>query len=155
MGIGVVYSLAAVVMVAVMMPLTRAAERWWSPSTTLGVASLGLGGGLLMIGVLPDLAGPAGLAGLAVGVVTFTLGQVLFQPIMNAVVAGYADDDAVASYFGVHGLSLAVGGVVGSVGGGLLYSLLDSESAVLRLAPWLSFALWSLLTAALHRRRRA
>ena len=148
-GIGAVYSLAAVVMVALMLPLTRAANRWWSPSTSLAVASLGLGGGLLLMGTLP------GLAGLAAGVITFTLGQMLFQPIMNAVVAGYAADDAVASYFGVHGLSLAVGGVIGSVGGGLLYSLLDSESGALRLAPWLAFALWGLVAAALHRRHRA
>ncbi len=146
-GIGAVYSLAAVIMVVTMMPITRAANRWWTPSTTLAVATLGLGGGLVLIGTLP------GLAGLAAGVVTFTLGQMLFQPMMNAVVSEYASETSVASYFGVNGLSLAVGGVIGSAGGGFLYSLADSGSTVLRLTPWLAFGLWALVIASLHQRR--
>jgi len=146
-GLGAVYSLAAIVMVVVMMPLTRAADRWWTSSTSLAIATLGLGAGLLLMGSLPSLAG------LAVGVTVFTLGQVLFQPIMNSVVAQYADEAAVASYFGVHGLALAVGGVVGSAGGGVLYSLLDADAPALRAVPWATFALWSVVAAWLHRRR--
>jgi DHA1 family multidrug resistance protein-like MFS transporter len=146
-GLGAVYSLAALVMVVVMLPLTRAADRWLSSSTSLALATLGLGGGLLLLGLLPNLLG------LALGVIVFTLGQVLFQPIMNSVVAEHADEAAVASYFGVHGLALAIGAVVGSAGGGALYGLVDSDHPAVRMVPWVCFAAWGLGAAALHRRR--
>lgn len=150
-GLGAVYSLAAVVMVVVMLPMTRAADRWLPPRVSLALATLGLAGGLVVMGLWQSVAG------LALGVVVFTLGQVLFQPIMNSEVSRYADTSSVASYFGVHGLALAVGGVVGSVGGGALYGLLDSGDPLVAAVPWVGLGGWGVLIALLFawRQRRS
>ncbi len=142
-GLGAVYSLAAVVMVVVMLPLTRSADRWLAPRASLALATVGLASGLVVMGLWRSVAG------LAIGVVVFTIGQVLFQPIMNSEVSRHADPASVASYFGVHGLALAVGGVVGSLGGGALYGLLDSSRPVLQAAPWAVFACWGTFIAIL------
>ena len=142
-GLGTVYSVAAVVMVVTMLPLTRAADRWLRPEVAIALATLALGGGLLLLGLWRS---PAGLV---TGVVVFTVGQALFQPIMNSRVSSFAQEDSVASYFGVHGLALAVGGIIGGVGGGILYGLAEPGGI-----PWLThapeavFALWSVGVAA-------
>ncbi len=141
-GLGTVYSVAAVVMVVTMLPLTKAADRWLRPEVAVALATLALGGGVLVLGVWRN---PAGLVA---GVVVFTVGQALFQPIMNSRVSSFARDDSVASYFGVHGLALAVGGIIGGAGGGFVYGLAEGASS-----PWLThlpetlFALWSVAVA--------
>ncbi len=147
-GLGTVYSAAAIVMVVTMLPLTRAADRWLRPEVAIAVAALALGGGLLTLGLWR--AAP----GLFVGVVVFTVGQALFQPIMNSRVSSFAPEDSVASYFGVHGLALAVGGILGGVGGGLLYGLAEHGAAPwLTHAPEVFFALWSIGVAIFLARR--
>ena len=118
-GLGTVYSVAAIVMVVTMLPLTRAADRWLRPEVALALATLTLGGGLLLLGLWRS---PAGLV---CGVVVFTIGQAVLQPIMNSRVSSFAPEGAIASYFGVHGLALAVGGIIGGVGGGNLYGLAE------------------------------
>jgi DHA1 family multidrug resistance protein-like MFS transporter len=86
-------------------------------------------------------------------VVVFTLGQVLCQPMMNTLVSRFADGDRIASFFGVNGLALAVGGVIGNVGGGALYQLAGSRPEY-AWVPWLVFGAWSVAVAALYARRR-
>ncbi|GHJ57595.1 MFS transporter [Nocardioides sp. OK12] len=144
-GLGAVYSLAAVVMVVVMLPMTRAADRWLAPRQSLALATLGLAAGLVVMGLWQSAVG------LSVGVVVFTLGQVLFSPIMNSEVSRYADPSSVASYFGVHGLALAIGGVVGNLGGGFMYGRLGGTDAAA--VPWLVLGGWGLVVCALFLRR--
>lgn len=141
-GLGTVYSVAAMVMVVTMLPLTRAADRWLRAEVAVALATIALGAGLLLLGVWRSTAG------LVVGVVIFTVGQALLQPIMNSRVSSFAQEDSIASYFGVHGLALAVGGIVGGVGGGVLYGLAElGGTAWLRHAPEIVFALWSVCVA--------
>ncbi|PSL03150.1 DHA1 family multidrug resistance protein-like MFS transporter [Haloactinopolyspora alba] len=141
-GVGVVYSSAAVVMVVLMVPLTGLARRRWPTGRILATGAAGLGGGLAVMGVWDSAAG------LFAGVAVFTVGQILSQPVMNAVVADYARENGVASYFGVHGLALAVGGVAGNVGGGFLYGLTGGWS----LLSWAVFASWAVVLIWLLRR---
>ena len=56
-GLGTVYSVAAIVMVVTMLPLTRAADRWLRPEVALALATLTLGGGLLLLGLWRSPAG--------------------------------------------------------------------------------------------------
>ena len=147
-GIGSVYSVAAVVMVVTMLPLAGAADRWLRPETALALGTLGLGAGLLLLGVWPSVSG------LVAGVVVFTLGQALFQPIMNSTVSSFAREDSIASYFGVHGLALALGGILGGVGGGLLYGVAERGTSLwLAHLPEVVFTLWSIGVAILLLRR--
>lgn len=83
-GVGAIYSTAAVVMIATMLPLTRAARSRWRTGRILATGTVGLGAGLAVMGLWDSVAG------LVTGVVIFTVGQMLTQPVMNAVVADYA-----------------------------------------------------------------
>ncbi|MGK5741402.1 MFS transporter [Micromonospora sp. URMC 103] len=138
-SLGLVYTVAAIVMVAATVPLTRLTERYLRTGQTLAVGTSALAVGLLLLGVLP---GPGGVV---TGVVVFTLGQVLLLPTLNSTISRLAPPGAVASYFGANGLALAVGGLAGNIGGGWL---LDLGGGLPAWAPWTVFAAWGLVTAA-------
>jgi len=57
----------------------------------------------------------------------------------------------VASYFGVQGLAFAVGGVVGSIAGGLLYEVAAAGGWV-AITPWLAFLCAGMALALVLRR---
>ncbi|MFE5307010.1 MFS transporter [Isoptericola sp. NPDC056605] len=107
-GVGAVYAAAAVLVLVLTVPVTRWLQaRLRLPLVlALGVATMGTG--------IAVLGGGPGVASLVAGMVVFTLGQMVFQPAMSAVVAAGAPSASVATRFGVNGLALAVGGVVGS-----------------------------------------
>ncbi|MFE5340515.1 MFS transporter [Isoptericola sp. NPDC056578] len=107
-GVGAVYAAAAVLVLVLTVPVTRWLQaRLRLPLVlALGVATMGTG--------IAVLGGGPGVASLVAGMVVFTLGQMVFQPAMSAVVAAGAPAASVATRFGVNGLALAVGGVVGS-----------------------------------------
>ncbi|MFI8527217.1 MFS transporter [Promicromonospora sukumoe] len=107
-GVGAVYAAAAVLVLATTVPVTR----WLQARLRLPVV-LALGVGTMGAGVAL-LGGGPGLASLVAGMAVFTLGQMVFQPAMSALVAAGAPARSVATRFGVNGLALAVGGVVGS-----------------------------------------
>lgn len=136
-GVGVVYTASAVLTVAVMLPLTGYASRHLAPRHILGISSASLGAGIAVMGLWGTLTG------LLVGVGIFTLGQVLSQPVMNAVTADFAQAGSIASHFGVFGLAQALGSVVGGLAGGALYALADG-SGLLQQIPWFVFLLWGL-----------
>lgn len=136
-SLGTVYSVGAVFMVLTMVPLSR-----WSERRLLGTPALALGTALLVAGLLTMGLIPV-VAALYGGVVLFTLGQVLLHPMMNSVVSRLAPESGMASYFGVNGFGLAVGGFIGNTGGGLLYDLADRPG--LGWVPWAVFAAWGLV----------
>ncbi|MFA9446373.1 MFS transporter [Egicoccus sp. AB-alg6-2] len=142
--LGRVYAVGAIVMVLTLVPLSRIASQRLHAFHVMAIGTLLLGGGLLAIGFAPVAAA------LYVGVVVFTLGQVLCQPMMNNLVSRFADPDRMASFFGVNGLALAVGGVVGNIGGGALYQL--SQQPAFAAVPWLVFGCWAAGVAALYAR---
>lgn len=143
--LGLVYSAAAVLMVATMLPLSKLTSAKLRPGQVLALGALSLSSGIAVMGLWD---GPAGLF---VGVGIFTLGQIFAQPTMNAVAAGYAPDGSIASYFGVQGLAFAIGGVVGNTVGGLLYTVAAGSGVAARL-PWFAFLAWGVLLAALFQR---
>lgn len=132
-GVGLVYTAAAVFMVATMLPLTGFVSRRLVPRRILALGAVALGAGVTVMGLWDSVAG------LVVGVLVFTLGQMLSQPVMNAVVSDFADGDAVASYFGAVGLAQAVGGMTGSLVGGALYTVAGEGGPYAQLV-WYFFA---------------
>lgn len=144
-GLGLVYSAAAILMVATMLPLSKLTSARLRPGQVLALGALSLAVGIAVMGLWDSAAG------LFVGVGIFTLGQVFAQPTMNAVAAGYATDGSIASYFGVQGLAFAIGGVVGNTVGGLLYTVAAGTGVVATL-PWFAFLVWGVLLAVLFRR---
>lgn len=107
-GVGATYAAAAVLVLATTVPVTR----WLQDRLRLPVV-LALGTGTMGAGIAL-LGGGPGLGSLVAGMTVFTLGQMVFQPAMSALVAAGAPAASVATRFGVNGLALAVGGVVGS-----------------------------------------
>ncbi|GIJ00583.1 multidrug resistance protein MdtH [Sediminihabitans luteus] len=139
-GVGLVYTAAAVFMVVVMLPLTGFASRHLEPHRILALGGLALGAGVATMGLWDSVAG------LLVGVLVFTVGQMLSQPVMNAVVSDLADGGAVASYFGALGLAQALGGIVGSTVGGLLYTAAASPGPA-GTWPWVVFLVAGIVVA--------
>ncbi|MFD7025856.1 MFS transporter [Promicromonospora sukumoe] len=143
-GVGAVYAAAAVLVLATTVPVTR----WLQARLRLPVV-LALGAGTMGAGVAL-LGGGPGLASLVAGMAVFTLGQMVFQPAMSALVAAGAPARSVATRFGVNGLALAVGGVVGS---SLVGVLLAGPLAGPGWA-WAGFAVAGALLAAGYARAR-
>ncbi|MFI2104220.1 MFS transporter [Isoptericola sp. NPDC019693] len=107
-GVGAVYAAAAVLVLTTTVPVTRWLQARLRMPAVLALGVAAMGGGIAVLG------GGPGVASLVAGMVVFTLGQMVFQPAMSAVVAAGAPAASVATRFGVNGLALAVGGVVGS-----------------------------------------
>ncbi|GAB4086296.1 MFS transporter [Myceligenerans cantabricum] len=147
-GVGAVYTAAAVFMVVTMLPLTGYMSRRLPAPRVLALGSLSLGTGMAVMGLWDSAVG------LVAGVLVFTVGQMLSQPVMNAVVAELADGRAVASYFGAMGLAQALGGVTGNLAGGLLYTLAGSEAPWARGTWFVFFALGAVVAAVLWARGR-
>ncbi|WP_396667520.1 MFS transporter [Microbacterium sp. R86528] len=137
-GVGLVYTGAAVLMVFTMLPTTKFATARFSSYKILAFAALALGSGLAVMGLWSSIAG------LLLGVGIFTVGQMLAQPVMNAVAAGFTHAGSVASYFGVLGLAHAVGGIIGTTAGGFLYTVAESDSWASSLV-WWAFPVWALI----------
>ncbi|MFD7309704.1 MFS transporter [Promicromonospora sp. NPDC059942] len=143
-AVGSAYAAAAVLVLATTVPVTR----WLQARLRLPVV-LALGAGTMGVGIAL-LGGGPGLGSLVAGMTVFTLGQMVFQPAMSAVVAAGAPAGSVATRFGVNGLALAVGGVVGS---SLVGALLAGPLAGPGWA-WAGFAVAGALLAAGYARAR-
>jgi MFS transporter, DHA1 family, multidrug resistance protein len=124
-----VFGLNAGMTMLLQYPAQRFVDRFLRPITalTLGCALMALGfGAIALTDDLPLLL---------VCVAVFSLGGVLAAPSQQNLTARLANPNALGSYFGVSGLSLAVGGGIGNYVGGWLYGL------GVDWLPWLVFAL--------------
>jgi DHA1 family multidrug resistance protein-like MFS transporter len=112
-----VFGVNSIVSVALAYPLPRLAHRVMPPTGALvaGVAVTALG--------LFGVAVAGGVVGLLLAAFVFSCGTVLVRPNEQTVTAEMAHPRALGSYFGVAALSVAVGGGLGNVAGGVLYDL--------------------------------
>ncbi|MEW9699199.1 MFS transporter [Paenibacillus sp. SI8] len=115
--VGLIFTGNALLMIGLQFPALAFISRYLSSVQTafLGVV-------VTIIGI-----GSAGFADhfvflVCVTLVIFTLGQLLIMPSIDAVVAEYAPAGFGASYQGFSGLAGAVGGIIGNMSGGILYS---------------------------------
>jgi len=143
-GVGAVYAGAAVLVLVLTVPVTRRLQARLRPPAVLALGVATMGAGIAVLG------GGPGVVPLVVGMIVFTLGQMVFQPAMSAVVAAGAPAASVATRFGVNGVALAVGGVVGSsVVGALLAGPLAHAGWA-----WAGFAVAGAVVAAGYARAR-
>ena len=135
-----VYGVNSIATVVLGLPLPRLVGRRLRPPAMLvlgvGLTALGLAG----VGAV-DRTAP-----LFAAVLLFSVGSVLVRPSEQTVAAGLADPAALGSYFGVAALSLAVGGGLGNLVGGLLYDA--GVDLGLPALPWLIFAAVGFASAA-------
>lgn len=135
-----IYGVNAVITVALGYALPRLLERRLTPLAmlTAGTAITAIGLGLVGLA--------SGVTGVLVAAAVFSVGSVLARPGEQTVTADLADPAARGTYFGVAALSLAIGGGLGNVLGGVIYDL--GQRNGLPALPWLIFCLIGLATAA-------
>ena len=107
------------------------------PMLVAGVALTAVGMGAV--------AGVASVPALLACVFVLSIGTILARPAEQTVAAGLADPAARGAYFGAGALSLAVGGGLGNVVGGVVYDL--GQRLGVPALPWLVFAVVGLAAA--------
>lgn len=140
LALGTVYSVAAAVMIFAMIPTVRIIDRLLRPAHAMALATALLASGLSVVGL-------GTVATLYVGVMMMSFGQAIFMPIMHGTVSKHSPPGLAASYFGINGVALAVGGLFGSIVGGFLLGLDPGWVA------WAAFGSWGAGTAVLFARR--
>ncbi|MBA3276081.1 MAG: MFS transporter [Chloroflexia bacterium] len=123
-------------------------DRWLRPVDMLIVGTLVIAIGLALVGF------SGSVAGILVAAAVFSLGAIMARPGQETVIANLADPAARGTYFGIAGLSLAIGGSLGFLFGGIAYDY--GQRHDLHLATWLLFFAIGAATAALlwlNRRR--
>lgn len=115
-------------------------ERWAKPIDLVIAGTLvsGLGMGIVAF------SGSVTMILVAAGV--FSLGSVISRPGLDTVTANLADPTARGTYFGVAQLSLAIGGALGYLLGGVAYDFGLAND--LEAMPWIGFCLLGIVTSA-------
>ncbi|HEX2185944.1 MAG TPA: MFS transporter, partial [Chloroflexota bacterium] len=142
--VGLLYLVNAGAGLLLQYPLVQLASRRLSPpaATAAGVAAMG--GGLGLMACL-DL-GVAPVAIMVASMVVFAAGRALVEPMKDVVTAAFAPPEALAAFFGLAFLSLAVGGSAGNYLGGWLFDVATASGR--HAIPWIAFALLGLAVAA-------
>lgn len=112
-----IYLVNAVVTIGLGYFLPRFLERWLTSLELLVAGSMVIGVGLLAVGMFNHVVGVLFAAAI------FSIGAVMARPGQETVTANLADPSARGAYFGVAALSLAVGGGLGNLVGGLIYDI--------------------------------
>lgn len=134
--VGLLYAVTAIAGLALQYPLVRLLGRRISPAAAVGVGVgvMGAGLGLMAFADGAETALPVMLASMVV----FAAGRAVAEPMKDVVTAALAPAAALASFFGVAFLALAVGGSVGNFAGGWLFDVATASGA--HALPWLIFA---------------
>ncbi|CAA9261306.1 MAG: hypothetical protein AVDCRST_MAG77-2688 [uncultured Chloroflexi bacterium] len=153
--VGVLYTVAALAGLALQYPIVRLASARLPPiaGVAAGVAAMGGGLGLMAFAgapAMPGLPGPVPAPELAIpvmlaAVVIFAAGRALAEPMRDVATAALAPPHALAAYFGISYLALAVGGSAGNYLGGWLFDI--STATGLYALPWIGFALFGVAMA--------
>lgn len=115
------YSMDALLAVLMLYPMARLGERYLSEP---GRLLLGIGVMTLSLAAMMLASGVGGVFGV---MALFYIGGLIAEPAREAIVARYATVRARASYIGLSRIGLALGGLLGYVGGGYL---LDAGKAL-------------------------
>jgi DHA1 family multidrug resistance protein-like MFS transporter len=115
--VGLLFTVNALIVILLQLPLTRASERLrLDARSQVAWGGVLTGAGLALV-ALVDRGG----VGIALAfVVVFTVGEMLVAPSLDTLTSELAPERRLGTYFGVAYLGYAIGGTVGSIGGGFL-----------------------------------
>lgn len=139
-SVGVMFTVSAVLAIALQVPALRLAERHFKPMATIILGVLAMAVGMGLIGLTHTLTL------FYVALFFFSLGTVLATPNSQTVTAELADERARGAYFGFNSLAMAVGGGLGHIMGGTLVDVAAARHVPA--LPWAVFAGVGVLTAA-------
>jgi MFS transporter, DHA1 family, multidrug resistance protein len=123
------YMAGAIFMVFLQLPVVNLMEKHVAPSRALALGSIVLGGGLLLLGFA------TGVWGMLAAILVFTLGQMISLPLMNNLISRFAGSGLFATYFGLNGIALALGGFLGNSSSGQMFDTVKNH-AELQWLPW-------------------
>ncbi|QTN27506.1 multidrug efflux MFS transporter MdtH [Rhodoferax sp. AJA081-3] len=132
------YALDAVLSLTLLYPLARWGERHLRLETRV------LAGVLTMSVSIAAMAWVASVHAAFVILSIFFIGSLISEPAREALLARYAKPQARASYMGMGRIGLAIGGLFGYTGGGMLLDYARDHK--LPMLPWLSLACVGLAT---------
>jgi DHA1 family multidrug resistance protein-like MFS transporter len=128
-SVGIVYTVNAVITIALQVPLIRFLEKRLRPlpALVMGMAIMSLAMG--SIALAPTFAA------LLLCIAAFSIGNLISTANQSTVIAGMAKPDMRGSYFGISAIALAVGGSLGNLLGSALYGA--STTNDMPAVPWL------------------
>lgn len=124
------YMAGAAFMVLTQLPVIQFTDKRVKPVHVLAIGTFLMGTALLTMGLAQ------GFWTLFISVLIFTAGQMLCMPTMNTLISQYAPDGLIATYFGINGVGLAIGGLVGNSLYGYLYDA-AGEHLIPTWLPWI------------------
>lgn len=141
--VGLLYAVTAIAGLALQYPLVRLLATRISPAAAVGVGVgvMGTGLGLMAFATAGETALPIMLASMVV----FAAGRAVAEPMKDVVTAALAPAAALAAFFGVAFLALAVGGSAGNFAGGWLFDVATASGAYA--LPWVIFAVLGIVVA--------
>lgn len=134
--VGLLYAVNAGTGLALQYPVVRWASRRLSATTLTSIGIATMGGGLGIFAYAREDS-PFAIPIMSAAVLVFALGRILVEPTKDAVTAAMAPTRAMAAYFGVSFLALAVGGSAGNYAGGWMFDVANVTG--LYWLPWLIF----------------
>ena len=132
-SVGYIYTVAAIIGVALQMPMVNYMRRRFSDWTSYSVATV-----LYCIG-LSVMGFGNSIVTLYAGTILYTLGMSLSTPIRTAQIAECAGRGKVAGYYGFQGLVGIIIALLGNVFAGWLYDVSTPLSGIAHYTPWLVF----------------
>lgn len=141
-----IYLVNTVITVGLGYFVPRWLERWFRPIDLMIVGTVVIAIGLALVGF------SANILGILVAAAVFSLGAIMARPGQETVIANLAHPEARGAYFGIGGLSLAIGGSLGFLFGGIAYDY--GKQHDLQVATWLLFFAIGTVTAILLRINR-
>ena len=127
-----IYAVNTAITVGLGLLLPRWLERWCAPVDLLAWGTLVLSVGLAVVGFAQNTMT------VLIAAAIFSVGAVIARPGQETVTANLADPAARGTYFGVAALSLAVGGGLGNLLGGIAYDA--GRDHDVEFGTWLFFA---------------
>jgi DHA1 family multidrug resistance protein-like MFS transporter len=128
-SVGIVYTVNAVITVALQVPLIRVLEKRLRPMPALVV------GMTIMSAAMGSIALTQTFGALLLCIACFAIGNLIATANQSTVIAGMAQPEARGSYFGISAIALAVGGSLGNLIGSALYGA--STTNDMPAVPWL------------------
>jgi DHA1 family multidrug resistance protein-like MFS transporter len=131
-GVGVMYTVYAVVMAVFQYPLVALANRRFSPRIS---AAIGIG---VVMAALATAAYARSPFLFMLNVAAYAAGMILARPNQQNIAVSMSDPRALGMYLGVNSMAFAIGKGVGAIIGGVSFDL--SMKHGLGNAPWFMFA---------------
>jgi MFS transporter, DHA1 family, multidrug resistance protein len=133
-AVSAMFTVNAITVVCLQVPLSTWMSKRYSASYTVGLGLTAMAMGLLLVGV------SQGAVGFLAAVALFTLGEVTIDPRVDAETSDMVPPGTVGTALGILGAMNALGGTLGNMMGGPVFSRMAEGGNTVAYWTWLGFA---------------